>query len=221
MRYRGVLAFLRMPESITTGEKPAGMAMPEKPSEPRRILVELAPTPKSIFEKISSYSAFLISVAAIIISIWSAIETRHHNKLSVKPNVVFVTHSSSADPQIGIFLQNNGLGPAQITETRIYLDGKQIRHWQEISDRMSGYWKEGSPTWFYSDRPYTLRSGEHLGLYYVEPKQVANWDGFNQLIWHRIFVISKICSMYKDCEYICTSLENSMCKGREGQLQRS
>lgn len=195
--------------------------MPEGPSESRRLLVELAPTPKSRFEKISSYSAFIISVAAIAISVWSAIETRGHNKLSVKPNVIFVTQSSSADPEIGIFVENNGLGPAQIMETRIYLDGKQIHHWQDITDRMPGYWTDGAPTWFFSTRPYTLRSGEHRGLYYVAPKHVANGEGFNDLIWNRIFVISKVCSMYDECEYVCSSLENSKCKPREDQIQKS
>ncbi len=195
--------------------------MPEEPSESRRVLVELAPSAKTRFEKISSYSAFVISVAAIVISVRSAIETRHHNKLSVKPNVIFLIQGSSADPEVGIFVDNGGLGPAQIMETRIYLDGEQIHHWQDITKRMSDYWTAGTPTWFYSDRPYTLRTGQNRGLYYVAPKHVANWEGFNKLIWNRIFVISKVCSMYDECEYVCSFLENSKCKTHEDQLQKS
>ena len=75
-------------------------------------------------EKILSISAIFIAVVSITIGIWQGIETRKHNRLSVQPKLEISYSVSKND--FGYRLVNNGLGPAVITEKKIFIDKKEI-----------------------------------------------------------------------------------------------
>ena len=82
-----------------------------------------------------SISAMIIAVASITISIWEGSTMRKHYHLSVMPrlnNSFTVNDSSSTNNASAIFtINNNGLGPAVITNIDYFIDGKIIAAAQE------------------------------------------------------------------------------------------
>lgn len=75
-------------------------------------------------EKILSISAIIIAVASISVAVWEGIETRKHNLLSVRPKLEIFYNSNKSS--FGYVLVNNGLGPAVITEKKIFVDSVEI-----------------------------------------------------------------------------------------------
>ena len=63
---------------------------------------------------ISAFMTTLIAVTAVVISVGEGIETRRHNRLSVKPVLSVFKNGSTSDQDIGLYLENNGTGPARI-----------------------------------------------------------------------------------------------------------
>ena len=173
-------------------------------------------------EKLLQYSAVFISVTALAISIWSAIQTRTHDRLSLRPGVNYYWHTSIADPEgVGIFLENSGSGPAQISGTKIYLDLKMVSEWQQITDLTRDFYNKGSePSWTKLKQGYILGSGRKIPLYYVKQDKINDWDGFVELIRNRVFAISEVCSMYADCYYVCSNADDQYCSEKEAAMMR-
>lgn len=74
--------------------------------------------------EIISISAIIIALASVSIAIWEGVETRKHNRLSVRPK--FEIHFISSKDNYGYELVNSGLGPAIITGIRIFVDNEEI-----------------------------------------------------------------------------------------------
>lgn len=76
-------------------------------------------------DRITSFAAIIVAVAAIAVSLWQGIDNRRHNRLSVKPKLQIVFR---ADPQgdAEIILRNDGLGPASIRNFEVKLDNKLL-----------------------------------------------------------------------------------------------
>ena len=81
--------------------------------------------------------AFFIAFVALAVAIWQGIETRKHNRLSVKPHLYFSTYSVSGE-SAGLRVTNGGLGPAIIKRFSLAVDNK----W--IDDTTRGGWLEAS-----------------------------------------------------------------------------
>jgi len=85
-------------------------------------------TQKIIMENtIISISAIFVACVAVGISIWQGFETRRHNKLSVKPYLVIRTSTSKSGLSMGVWVENDGLGPALIKDFIVYFDGQPTR----------------------------------------------------------------------------------------------
>jgi hypothetical protein len=75
-------------------------------------------------DTILSVSAIIIAFTSICISIWEGMETRNHNRLSVRPKLeVFFNGGKDS---FGYNVINSGLGPAIITKMKISIDGNKI-----------------------------------------------------------------------------------------------
>lgn len=72
----------------------------------------------------TAWIAILISLIALGASIWQAHLSRAHNRLSVKP--VLVGHSSDHEGVYSLRVTNEGLGPAIITDARVYRQGAML-----------------------------------------------------------------------------------------------
>lgn len=73
---------------------------------------------------IVSFSAIIVSIASIFIATWQGMETRRHNRLSVRPKLDFSFEVGKNG--FGYSILNQGLGPAIITEAKIFLDGEEF-----------------------------------------------------------------------------------------------
>ncbi|MBU2514552.1 hypothetical protein KJ966_24770 [bacterium] len=81
---------------------------------------------KQNWDKVLAISTTVIALVAVVVSIWQGIETRKHNRLSVKPilDLVYVNKYEPEKTYPGIYLENYGVGPAIIKEVIVKLDGK-------------------------------------------------------------------------------------------------
>ncbi len=77
--------------------------------------------------KAISIPTIVLACTAVVISIWQGCETRRHNKLSVKPLLSITISTSENDSLMGVWIDNNGTGPAIIKEFFVHLDGQPTK----------------------------------------------------------------------------------------------
>lgn len=71
--------------------------------------------------------ALIISISALIVSIWQATQQRGHNRLSVRPALRLDKDSGEDGTLLGIELRNAGTGPALITRFALSVDGVPVK----------------------------------------------------------------------------------------------
>lgn len=91
----------------------------------------------SFSDKIILASTSLIATLALVASIWQGIETRNHNRLSVKPILTIsrnynlsinkrASGLSDTIPTYELRIKNSGIGPAIFSSFNVFLDDKVI-----------------------------------------------------------------------------------------------
>lgn len=116
-------------------------------------------------DTVIAISAAIIALASLFVSIWSAVATRKHNRLSVTPHLR-VDYSHKPGEPVRVILSNNGIGTAIIKNFAIYLDGTLLtaKAAGGLTEALS---KTGITGYFFA---YTLSSddavssGEHMDL---------------------------------------------------------
>ena len=71
-------------------------------------------------------ATIFIAVLALFISVWSTYETRKHNRLSLKPHLSITSEFTSRESQNGVYLYNNGHGPALIKTFSVYIGENEL-----------------------------------------------------------------------------------------------
>ena len=85
----------------------------------------------------------LIAILALIVTLQQLSVQRKHNRLSVKPYLIFHRITKYDSPQLIIELNNSGLGPAIIKEVRYFIDeieyvtNKNIFKWIDILEKVN------------------------------------------------------------------------------------
>jgi hypothetical protein len=84
-----------------------------------------------------SLSAVAISLFALALSWWQLEVGREHNRLSVKPLVVITPHLEGPGGRNGVYLSNQGLGPAVLKSMKVVVAGQSFEglgksRWKEI-----------------------------------------------------------------------------------------
>jgi hypothetical protein len=69
----------------------------------------------------------LIAFLALSFTIWQGYLTRKHNRITVKPSLFVFNDFMSGGHDKGIFIVNNGVGPAIIKEIIVVVDGDSVR----------------------------------------------------------------------------------------------
>jgi len=77
----------------------------------------------STLDLVTTIATIVIAIAAFVLSIWQFYASRTHNKLSVRPLLVFEAFYDPTSRGFGIFVMNKGTGPAIISDFRILVDG--------------------------------------------------------------------------------------------------
>jgi hypothetical protein len=181
------------------------------------IKVDVISPKKSWLQRISAFAPIFISLVALSLAIDGAIEARQHNKLSVRPYVRFNQFSGSATGKVGLNVENNGLGPAIISKFSIFLDRQPIEKygfpdWEGVTERVPEMFGV-EPEWFWCGDGYVVKSGQTLNLYMTGPENVRDLAAFRKLISERLTVRLHVCSLYDECEDMCSgNISQSDCE---------
>ena len=96
------------------------------------------PTNAELHEAYASFAVLMTAVAAIGLSYWQIYISREHNRLSTLPAIqINNTLTQVDDPALledddedddddGLYLENNGLGPARVISIEYFMDGKPV-----------------------------------------------------------------------------------------------
>ena len=101
-----------------------------------------------------------------MISVWQGFENRQNNRLSVRPLLVVKIHQAA--PKVGLWLENNGLGPAELRELSVYKKGRLIAAGPEAFAHLRELLDLGDLTVAYISRldpGIWLTPGETLALF--------------------------------------------------------
>jgi hypothetical protein len=124
-------------------------------------------------ETIIAAASLLVALCALGVSIFNSYLVRKHNRLSVEPYLGFSVSYGTETTPIGLYLANNGVGPAILKELKISLDGQPFRtstgHPWNMVWMDAGYNK---PTVAYSfpEAGIAIRVGEIFSLVTVDTR---------------------------------------------------
>lgn len=152
-------------------------------------------------------AALITAVVALGLAIWQGWEIRLANRLAVVPHLVFTTNFAKPLPDFdffGIQLENRGLGPAVVTEFRLFVDAKPVE------TNATGKWSATlkllgvNETWvrYYSMNPGTyLEKGEPEILVSIVHDQVRpeTMRSFREA-FSRLGIAICYCSVYEKCK---------------------
>lgn len=75
---------------------------------------------------ITSIIGVVVAALAMFIATWNAYIQRKHARLSVTPHIDLTYGETTKDP-LGLFMVNNGLGPARIKEFSVLVGGESVK----------------------------------------------------------------------------------------------
>lgn len=81
-------------------------------------------------ETLVSFSAFVMSVCAIVISFAEVRMMSEQKEASVWPRLFSARNTSNLD--FVVTVRNSGVGPAQIKSVEVTVDGKPVKNWNEV-----------------------------------------------------------------------------------------
>lgn len=144
-------------------------------------------TPSKItiqWEKWTAVATVTMALCALATSIWQGYSFQQHNKLSLRPYLEFeanVDPAANGRKAFAMFVNNNGLGPAEITHATFEIDGKQLQTahniWQALGvSAAENCFGAGNVARFYKigDRQMVIRATD-------EPCTLTD-DQFNRLM---------------------------------------
>ncbi|MCE5319170.1 MAG: hypothetical protein LLG04_17635 [Parachlamydia sp.] len=159
---------------------------------------------RTITDRITTIATVIIAITALGVSIWQGIETRKHNRLSVRPHLVFLTDFSPQDSELGIYIKNNGVGPAYIKDVEISVNGKVIPNsscnWKSILNSLNipdlAPWME----WLCFNEGASIKNDEVIGLLTVKRENITKekFESLKKAI-SQIDIQIRYVSSYEDC----------------------
>lgn len=79
-----------------------------------------------MMQLITTYATVSIALLAFFLSVWQFFASRNHNRLSVTPLLTYEIQSVRTERGFGIYLLNNGVGPAIVKDFRIFVDATEV-----------------------------------------------------------------------------------------------
>ncbi|MAQ00946.1 MAG: hypothetical protein CL586_02280 [Alteromonadaceae bacterium] len=141
-------------------------------------------------EMIIAFSALITSLAAVVVSIYSAYIDRSYAKASVWPSLL-VARSWGQDRYEYIVL-NQGNGPAIVHYAKLTVDGQIVNHWQQAFEQLL------------PDQPHSYLQS-HIGTGVIRPGQQIQAMKTNDPETVKTLLNASIsaeicyCSIYDDC----------------------
>ena len=148
--------------------------------------------------------SLVVAVAAVAVVVWEGLENREHNRLSAKQMVLAEVTSSHTSRTWGIYLKNEGVGPAIVDFDVVTLDGRGTKLWAIVAKMVEeGVLKAEADVSVRSLKPGTyLGVGSKIPILEVSREDVNGRDlrKFVKFLRWRIDVRYQACSVYGDCE---------------------
>ncbi len=149
-------------------------------------------------------ASLVVSVAAVSVVAWEGCESRQHNRLSATQMVLAEVTSSHTSETWGIYLKNEGIGPAIVDFGVVTLDGRGT-NLRAIVAKMK---EEGVLKADADVSVASLRAGTYIGVGNKKPILEVAPDAvsgrglrkFVEFLRWRIEVPYEACSVYGDCE---------------------
>lgn len=147
-------------------------------------------------------------------------ETRENDRKGAQMAASFLTETNDVG-EVGIYIENNGLGPARLDWLRIYVDSKPVNSTSEVwrlwgaSDKVS----RTPPSYHEFNVARSIRPGDKWGLLFLDRKKVRDLDALKTLLRERTFMIGEACDMYSRCAFMCTKGDWRLCQALGSQLQ--
>src|SRR5437016_3882844 len=105
-----------------------------------------------------NFSRFL-AIVSIILSTIALYQTSHHDSMSLMPLLDFNNNTEDRDSEIGLSIENEGLGPAIIKSIGIFVDNKQVKNWEEATEACHLKNPE-EVVWYELDKGNSIKVGE-------------------------------------------------------------
>jgi hypothetical protein len=150
---------------------------------------------------IVSAAATVIALAALGLSVYEAMLSRRHARLSVRPLLDSELHVSSARDRFCLVVTNNGLGPAIIKKWQLLVDGKPYRdlgitRWEQLTAHLK-LSQSVSYSYFEPNSILAPEESEELIGYAVAVYSQEEADRFREAIRHLAIIIDYE-SMYRE-----------------------
>jgi hypothetical protein len=144
-------------------------------------------------------------------------EASKHDRLSLMPAVNFLNEGKNSD-RVGIYVENNGIGPARLSNFRVYLDDKLLDGTESLEWVDSDNYVKVSPNWHDTKYARLIYPKTREEMFGTQADNVEDIEKFRDLIRERIFIIMDACSVYNECESVCNHVSNSECLTYEKNL---
>ena len=120
-------------------------------------------------------AAVLVALSALAVSVHQGMETRRHNRLSVLPAFDFSREEHKEAELIGVFLENNGLGPGIICKLNALVDGtsfpiQSAEEWRAVLEKLDI--NEPWAVWRFLGVGSTVKQKERFFLLAAKNKQL-------------------------------------------------
>lgn len=147
-------------------------------------------------------AASVIALAALFVSIHQGIQSRKHNRLSVRPAFNLVKDISKDTAHPGVFLTNKGLGPGVVKEVQIkvgdnWLAVQSVKDWRNALQRLglNVEWVK----WIAIESGSVIAPNDHLSLLTIVdgPTGESNKEKFRSFL-EKVKIRIRYESMYAD-----------------------
>lgn len=148
-------------------------------------------------DTIVSLAAIVIAIASIVVTVWQGMESRRHNRLSVRPKLEIIFESGH--DSFGYVLMNNGLGPATITGKELFIDGKQMQEagfsgYDELLEKLGMKNRKVTYTGIYPGK--TIKTNERQDIFRFYRTEKDDLETLLPKIYSRVKIEIKYQSMY-------------------------
>ena len=158
--------------------------------------------------------AFMTGIAALGTAAWEGVQNRKHNKLSLKPLLVFNYEeiANNDDDEIKLTLTNCGAGVAVFTAVQVLLDAVILEGNDAIADALftletvRTYQEPDDFKVFSATKGYALKNGSSINLFTIRNVKNTRANQITADIKRRVIISVKFKSMYEEEDQVIFSL---------------
>jgi hypothetical protein len=143
----------------------------------------------------SSWASVVISFCALLLSLYSACETRKVTHLSARPYIQLSFYYK--EQGAGWTFRNMGLGPAIVHSFEVSLDGQPLRNWNELQSKLglSNNIKFSVAAPGNMSVPYKTGDESEILFWDMEPSDNKKLTANST----RVRIMTCYCSLYNEC----------------------